>query len=290
MATEARGRGWRVRGGYNLLWIPVLLFTLGLFVFPLVRLVELSFTDEAGGGYTLGWYERVFQQSAYLKVMLYTLIVSCVVPLLCLVVSYPVAYVMATARNRWVAGFLAAMVLVPFTTSVLVKSFAWVALLGEYGIVNRVFVALHFPGAPYPLLYNNTGVLLALTNSLAPFMILSIYSVLRGIDRNLFKAAAVAGANPFQSFTRVLLPLSMPGVSAGVLLVFIMTAGTFIVPALLGGPRQTMVGQLIEDAVQSTLSYNFASAVSVLLLLATLIVYVSGARVLNLDRIMRIGR
>jgi putative spermidine/putrescine transport system permease protein len=140
------------------------------------------------------------------------------------------------------------------------------------------------------MLYNNFGVIVALSAGLCPFMILSLFSVMRGIDRNLFKASSVCGASTLQTFFRVLVPLSAPGISAGCLLTFIMTAGTFVVPALLGGPRQTMVGQLVEEAVTTTLSYNFASALSLILVVATLLIYLAGSKVLRIDRMITTGR
>jgi ABC-type spermidine/putrescine transport system permease subunit I len=181
-----------------------------------------------------------------------------------------VAYFLATASPRWVLIGLVFLML-PFWTSILVRTYAWMILLGRNGVVNQLLLALGFVGEPVTLLYNVTGVLIGMVHVLLPYMVFPIYSAMLRIDRDLMLAAEGLGASGWQVFWRVLLPLTMPGVMAGTALVFILSLGFYITPALLGGGRVIMIAVLIEQQVRQFLEWGFASALSILLLIATLL-------------------
>jgi putative spermidine/putrescine transport system permease protein len=272
-------------GTYDALWVPVLLFMAVLFLWPLVRVVLLSLTDDRAV-LTLAWYQRALGTTLYAQVVWNSISTALVVTACCLVLAYPVAYLMSSLQSRSAVSLLFALVMVPFTTSLLVKSYAWVVLLGQYGLVNQLLVLVHAPGAPYRLLYNETGVVIGMTQVLLPYMVLSLFSVMRGIEVEMLRAAASLGANPVQSFLRVYLPLSLPGIGAGSVLTFILGMGFFVAPALMGGPRETMIAQAIQQGIQATLDYHLAAALSVLLLLVTSIMYVGASRIIGLDRLV----
>lgn len=272
--------------GYDALWIPVLGFCAVLFVLPVIQVIRYSVLAESGEGVTWQWFTKIFSQPAYLQILGTTFWIALVVTALCLVLAYPLSYFLSRLRSGALLTGLMLLVLVPFLTSILVKSYSWLVLLGQYGIVNSALVGLGVPGAPFSLLYNEFGLVVGMTNSLLPFMVLSLTSVMRGIDSSVMLAGASLGASPVQRFRRVLLPLSLPGIGAGCVLTFIVAAGSFVVPALLGGPRQTMIGQIIEQAVQVTLDYRFASALSVVLLVCTVSIYVVGMKAFGRDALV----
>src|SRR5205807_5989285 len=161
------------------------------------------------------------------------------------------------------------LVLLPFWTSVLVRTFAWIVVLGRVGIINQTLILLGVLAKPLALVFNTVGVYIGLVHVLLPLMILPLYSVMRGIDSRLLLAADSLGASPRQTFLRVFLPLSLPGVTAACLLVFIGAAGAYITPALLGGAQDLMVAQLIYDQVNMALNWPLAAALTVVLLTAT---------------------
>jgi putative spermidine/putrescine transport system permease protein len=206
-----------------------------------------------------------------------------------LVLAYPLAYFLARLQPR-VTNVLLVMIVLPFFTSTLVRTYAWMVLLGTQGLVNQALVGLRVPGAPVRLLYNRTGVLIGMSYILLPYMILTLYSVMRGIDRGLLQAAASVGAGPLRAFWRVFLPLSLPGVAAGSLLTFILGLGFFITPALMGGARDTMIAVIIEQQVEQLLDWHFASALSTVLLAVTAVAFVVYDRVVGMERLFEARR
>jgi len=176
------------------------------------------------------------------------------------------------------------LVLIPFWTSILVRTYAWMVLLQRQGVFNRWLLELGLIDEPLRMMYNRIGVLVGMTHVLLPFMVLPTYAVMRGIDRNLLRAAANLGASPLQSFLRVFLPLSLPGVAAGSLLVFILALGFFITPALMGGRTDMMIAQLIETQIRTQLNFAFAAALATVLLVVTLIIFAIYNRLLGLDK------
>jgi len=198
-----------------------------------------------------------------------TFLVSATVALICLVLAYPVALTLVFAPV-WLRGFLFFLVLIPFWTSTLVRTVAWVALLQRNGIVNDILLSLGWTEERMQLIFNRTGLLIAMVHVLLPFMILPLYSVISRIDTTPLKAAISLGAKPIRAFFDVLVPQTLPGVMSGVLLVFILSIGFYITPELIGGGRDQMITQLIAKYTNELLNWGQAAALSVILLVTVL--------------------
>ncbi len=207
--------------------------------------------------------------------------------MLCLVLGYPVAYLLASVPPR-LANRLMFFVLLPFWTSLLVRIVAWIVLLQREGVVNSVLRFLGAIDRPLDLVYNLTGVLIAMTHILLPFMILPIYSVMKGISPSYMRAAASLGANPLIAFIRVYLPQTIPGLGAGCLLVFILAVGYYIAPALVGGPHDQMVSYFIAQYTNVSINWGMASALGAILLVIVMLLYLVYNRLVGIDR-MRLG-
>jgi len=266
---------------YLLMLLPALLVLAVLFAYPLLGIVNRSVYK---AGYTLDFYRQIFRVPVYLQVLWGTFRVSALVTLLCLALGYPLAYVLASCRPR-TARLLTIIVILPFFTSIIVRTYAWMVLLGRNGIVNQYLMALGVTDTPLPLLYNQAGVVIGMSYVLLPYMVLTVYSVMQGIDPSLVRAAHSLGASRLQAFRRVFLPLSLPGIAGGTLLVFILSLGFFITPALMGGPGDVMIAMLIEREVEITLNWSFASALAVILLVLTLVGFAGYNRIVRLARI-----
>jgi putative spermidine/putrescine transport system permease protein len=196
----------------------------------------------------------------------------------------PTAYLLANLHGTWRNVLLVAVAL-PFLTSILIRTYAWMAILGRHGVVNRFLQATGLTDAPLRLMHNELGVYVGMVHVLLPFMILPVYSVMSGIDTRLLRAAASLGATPRRALVTVLLPLSLPGIASGALLVFLIAIGFFITPALLGGPKQVMISNLIEIQVMELLNWGFGSALAFVLLAATVVLMVVFDRFLGLERL-----
>ncbi|MFF4249829.1 ABC transporter permease [Streptomyces sp. NPDC001663] len=245
---------------------PVVLYLLILFVYPIFSTLLLSLKGEKGG-WTLHWYADAFQGANW-EILLTTLRISAETSLLSLVVGFVLASAVTRLKPLW-AGLVMLVVIVPHFISALVRTYGWIILLGEHGVVNNVLTDLHFPGAPFQLLYNEVGVVIGTTSVMLPYTVLLLYAVMRGVDRRLLAAAAGMGAGRVTIFRRVYLPLVAPGlVNAGVLC-FILCLGYYLTPALMGGPKQTMVASLIDEQVMKQNQWNGASALGIILLLLT---------------------
>jgi putative spermidine/putrescine transport system permease protein len=197
--------------------------------------------------------------------------------------AYPLFQLLSSVPPKTL-NLLMILVVIPFWTSILVRTYAWMVLLGRKGIINNLLLSLGTIHSPIKLMYNLLGVNIGMVHILLPFAILPMYSVMKGIDRNLLKAAQNLGASPTRSFFKVFLPLSLPGVGASVLLTFILALGFFITPALLGGLRDVMISMLIETQVGELLNWGFASALAVILILITLIIFFIFNRFLGFEK------
>jgi putative spermidine/putrescine transport system permease protein len=276
-ALRHPGRARSANAGPLLFAALPLAFLFVLFLFPVFRLMLLS----VEGG-TLEFYEKALTDGLYVKVLLGTLEIGVYVSAACLVLGYPVAHFLATAPRRWaVVGFI--FLLLPFWTSLLVRTYAWMVLLGRNGVINRLLLEAGLVTEPLPLLYNMAGVLIGMVHVLLPFMVFPIYSIMHRVDAGLLLAAEGLGASGWQIFRRVYLPLTLPGVLAGTTLVFILSIGFYITPALLGGGRVLMIAVLIEKQVREFLDWGFAAALSMVLLAAALIVYAAFRRLMRSD-------
>jgi ABC-type spermidine/putrescine transport system permease subunit I len=186
-----------------------------------------------------------------------------------------------------VSNLLMICVLLPFFTSILVRSYAWIVIFQTKGLINSIFLTLGIIERPLSILYTEMAVIIGMVHIMLPFMILPVYSVLKNLDRNLLRAARNLGANAVKAFLRVTFPLSLPGVGAGVMFTFILSLGFFITPALLGGPKTLMISTLIEQQINRLMNWEFASAISVILLITTVIVVAVFDRIVGLDKIYK---
>jgi putative spermidine/putrescine transport system permease protein len=217
-------------------------------------------------------------QSAVFRVTFWrTFVISLGVTLLCLVLGFPCAWLLTTVRPR-TRDALMLMLMLPFWTSLLVRTAAWIVLLQQDGVVNRALIWLGLTAAPLHLVYNRFGVYVAMTHILLPFMILPLYAVLQGIPARLPQAAASLGAGPLMVWRTVMVPLALPGTAAGCLLVFILATGYYITPSLVGGPTDQLVSALIAFYAAGTGNWGMAAALSAVLLVVTLVLYAAYAR------------
>jgi putative spermidine/putrescine transport system permease protein len=189
-----------------------------------------------------------------------------------LVVGYPIAYYMAN-RTGWRFALVLFCIIVPYFTSVIVRTYSWMVLLGRNGIINQALQSVGLTDVPIPLLYNKLGILIGMTYVLLPYMILTLYAAMRGIDPSLTRAAFGLGASRLYTFWRIYFPLSLHGVISGSLIVFILAIGFFLTPALMGGPGDVMIAMLIERSVEITLDWTTAAIMSIVLLVVTLVLY-----------------
>jgi len=258
--------------------IPLLVLLLAFFVLPFGVMLYQSFflsllQAPAGSPPTLANYAKVFGDFFYLEVLLQTLALGVAVTALTLVLGYPVAYFLARAPARS-RRLLILLVIAPLVVSIVIRSYGWMVLLGRAGTVNTVLQALGLIDKPLPLMYNWFGVVIALTQVLLPFMILTLASVIEGIPESLEDTAAVLGAGWWQRFRHVVLPLSMEGVGAGTTLVLTLTIGSFVSVLLLGGSDTLILPLLIYQQV-ILLNNNFAAALGMLLLaISVMLLYV----------------
>ena len=278
-------RGWpaRLRGPavnrWALLALPAVVFLVLFFVIPLATMSLRSLTDPADAG--LSNYTKFFAQQTYIRVLTNTFWIATIATVTCLLIGYPYAYLMTIVPGR-IAGLLLIAVLLPFWSSLLVRTFAWQVILRDTGVINTALIRLGLISEPIALIRTTLGVIIGMSHILLPFMVLPIYAVMARIDPEYGRAAANLGASPRRAFVRVFVPLSLPGVVAGSLLVFVLALGFYITPALLGGLRDQMISQLIVEQVQTRLDWGFASAMSVVLMLITLVVMLIASRLVRL--------
>ena len=265
-----------------LLGAPLVVLLLSLLVYPVAQLLLLSV--QKGGEFSMASYVQLFSSSVYLNVLLITLKIAFWTTLFAVIAGYPVAYLISSWPQQKKGGLLF-WVLLSFWSSFLVRAFAWIVLLGRNGVVNQLLVALGIVDAPITMLYTFGSTMVGMVHALMPLAILTMLSVMENIDRSLPRAALTLGARPGSAFWRVYFPLSMPGVAAASIMVFVTAIGFFIFPALLGGRRETMISQIIIVQVEQTLNWGFAGAISVFLLIVVGAVFAVYDRVLGLSSI-----
>lgn len=269
--------------GWPLLLPGIALYGLVL-VYPVAGLVFRSL-DGDNGGLSFANYAHIFSTPLFRDVLVNSFSTAAIVTALCVLLGYPVAYVLYLVGPGWRRALLVLLV-VPLLTSVLVRSFAWIALLDDRGPVNGLLGMTGLVDGPVPLLYNETGLLVGMVNVMLPYCVLPIYSVMAGLDRGLMTAASSLGAGPVRAFWRVFFPLAVPGLTAGAMLTFVLSLGFYITPALLGGPRQTMIAQLIESQVKNLGQFEVASALSIVLMVLTIILLAIYNRFFGLARVL----
>lgn len=275
-----RGRRAAALGAWGAT-LPALLLVAILLVAPIASLFAYSFSQD---GFSLAPYLKILESPAYRVPLLNTFAISAMVTLGCVVFGYPLAYVMATLGPN-AARLIVFIVLLPFWTSALVRTTAWIILLQRRGVVNSVLTSTGLVEEPLAFIFNLSGVLIGMIHVLMPFVVLPLYAAFRSIDRNLLRAAEGLGASPGAVFRRVILPLTAPGAVAGAIIIFMNALGYYITPALLGGPKQTMIAMMIQFHLQEQLDWAMAAALSITLLALTLLVFWQFQRLFGLDRL-----
>ncbi|WP_198528123.1 ABC transporter permease [Tritonibacter mobilis] len=229
------------------------------------------------------------EQRIFVDILMRSLWVSVVVTAVCLLVAFPVANYIVVAGPRMRALVLLS-ILLPFWTSLLVRTSAWIVVLQREGLVNDVLTGLSLVDDPLELIFNRFGVYVAMIHILLPFMVLPLYSVMQGIPSSYMRAAASLGARPLQAFWRVYLPMTLPGIGAGCLLTFILAVGYYITPALVGGAQDQMIGYFIAFFTNTRLNWGMASALSFILLSCILVLYVGLGRYVGIGRLVGIDK
>jgi putative spermidine/putrescine transport system permease protein len=251
------------RWGRVALLTPSVVLLAGVFVVPLVIMLWYAFTDPQPGFGNLTWY---LGDAVQRRVLMRTFTTAIKVTAVCLLLGYPYAYAMVAAGPK-LRAVLTLLVLVPFWTSLMVRTFAWVILLQDNGLIQRLLAGV---GLGHPqLIRTNVGVIIGMSQILLPFVVMPLYAVMSNIDRRLILASSSLGARPLTSFVRIWLPLSLPGVGAGSLMVFISSLGFYVTPALLGSPRDSLISQQIFTQVNGLLLWGRGGAMGVVLLAIT---------------------
>jgi putative spermidine/putrescine transport system permease protein len=264
----------------GLLGAPGLLFILVFFLYPLVLLVELSFQGKAG--WSAEHYLRIFNTPVYSQILWKTAWISATVTLINFVIAYPLAVALARAKG-WVRIVLLISILMPFWTNLLVRAYGWIVVLHPRGLINTILDGLGLISEPLAIVHNTTGVLIGMTQIMLPYMVLPIAAQIEKMDGRLLQAARSLGASPFRTFAHVFFPLTLPGVFAGALMVFVLSLGFFVVPALLGGRRDILIAQLIHFNLTKVLNWELAAALSTILLVITLGIFLAAQRWFRLN-------
>ncbi|MBC9177097.1 ABC transporter permease [Pseudoroseomonas ludipueritiae] len=257
---------------------PALALLLLLFITPIgwfiwESLLELGSLEEV-------WLETraVLGSRAILGAILNTNGIALTVTVMVLVIGYPLSYALSRARGLAFSLVLLCIV-IPYFTSVIVRTYAWMVILGRNGLINQILLGLGFASEPVDLLYNRTGVIIGMTYVLLPYMVLTLYAAMKAVDQRLLQAAEGMGARPLAVFAKVFLPLTLHGVTAGSLIVFILALGFFITPALMGGPGDVMMAMLIEREIELSHNWPVAALMTIVLLGITLALYAIYGRV-----------
>ncbi len=266
LAREGASRGWAVDWRSALLLAPALAL-LALFLGSVVQMVALSFDGGEGAGFR--HYREFLARPDYVDTYIRTLKVSVLVTFYSLLIGYPIAY--GIWRYRGNRNLLMILVVLPWLVSIVVRTYAWMVILGPRGVINETLAWLGVIDAPLRLMFNTTGVVIGLVHVLLPFMVISILSVLLHMDHRLEEASMSLGGGPLHTFVRVTLPLSLPGVIGGATLIYLMSTGAIVTPLLLGGIRERMIGTQIYQEVMQTFNFPKASTLAVLLLVGGLI-------------------
>lgn len=265
----AEMRSFIGKHGLKLLLTISVTFLLVFMILPILDMFTKSVVDD--NGFTWSYFKEFFSKSLYAKILLNTIRLSLIIGLVTIVLGYTVAYLM----NR-VGPVLRCIIMgcvqIPFWTSLLVRTYSWIAILQNQGVVNVVLQKLGIIKQPIQLLYNDAGVIIVMTYIMLPYMIFSISSVMGQIDKNVIIASRSLGAGKTMTFFRIFLPLSLPGIMSGFFIVFLNTMGYYIVPALVGGQKSQMFSQTIQNELSGVLNWNFASAISIILVMVTMMI------------------
>ncbi|WP_306113839.1 MULTISPECIES: ABC transporter permease [unclassified Roseovarius] len=261
---------------------PAILLVLVILVIPVGWLFYVSFIG-ADGTFSMENYERMVKRKSYARIFRTTFEVSLLTTALCILIGYPLAYFMSQLPNR-IANLCLITVLLPFWTSLLVRTYAWLVLLQKKGLVNNWAINLGLWDEPIKIVHNLNGTLIGMVHIMLPFLVLPTYGAMKAIDRDYLKAAANMGASPARAFWTVFFPLSTPGLFAGALMVFVLCLGFFVTPAVLGGGKVIMVSMKIVSNIELFVNWGAASALGVVLLVLTVVVLWIASRFLKLEQ------
>jgi len=265
----------------GLLISPAFFWLMVFFLIPLCILFVYSFCQKGvyGGvtwNFTLDNYRNVLNP-IYIKIVLYSFWVAFLNTVICLIIGYPMAYYISTRKSARLKNSLILLVILPFWTNFLVRTYSWMILLRDSGLINTLLLSAGFIDEPLKLLFTKTAVIIGLVYGYLPFMVLPLYASIEKVDPSLMEAAHDLGANSFKAFLRVMLPLTFPGIVAGCILVFVPTLGAYITPDLLGGAKDMMIGNLIQMQFLKSKNWPFGSSLSfivMIIVLALLVLYI----------------
>ena len=263
---------------------PALIATFIVVAVPVSWLFYLSVIG-ADGGYSMENYIRMAESKSYARIFVTTFQVSVLTTLICILIGYPLAYFLSRLPER-AANLCMLTVLLPFWTSLLVRTYAWLVLLQKKGLINNWAIDLGLWDEPVKLVHNMNGTVIGMAHIMAPFLILPLYGSMKAISQDYMKASASLGATPAYTFRAVFLPLSLPGLFAGTLIVFVLCLGFYVTPAVLGGGKVIMVSMQITNNIELFFNWGAASALGVVLFLTTLSILLLSSRLLRLDRIL----
>ena len=264
--------------------LPALIAVFVVIFIPVGWLFSLSFLDSSGQ-LSLVNYQKMIEYKSYARVFKTTFNVSVLTTLLCILIGYPLAYFLSQVPRKYV-GFFMLTVLLPFWTSLLVRTYAWLVMLQRKGLINNFAIDLGLWDMPLKLAHNLNGTLIGMVHIMLPFLILPLYAAMRRIDPYALQAAANLGATPVQAFWQIFVPLSLPGVVAGSLIVFVLCLGFYVTPAVLGGGKVILVSMQITAILEDQFNWGAASALGVVLLVLTFVALFLASRFLKLDEVL----
>ena len=283
--TEAL-RLYKIREQWMILGLaaPSLFSIIAIIMIPVGWLFYLSFLGNEGD-FSLVNYQRMIEYKSYARVYLITFQVSILTTILCVLIGFPLAYFLAQLPQK-IAGILMLTVLLPFWTSLLVRTYAWLVLLQKKGLLNDFAIQIGLWETPVKLVHNMTGTLIGMAHIMLPFLILPLYGAMRRIEPEMMHAASNLGAKPIQAFWKIFFPISLPGLVAGSLIVFVLCLGFYVTPAVLGGGRVVMIATQITAILENQFNWGAASALGVVLLVTTMIILYLAGRLLKLDSVL----
>ncbi|PSH65743.1 ABC transporter permease [Phyllobacterium brassicacearum] len=265
---------------------PALLLIALFFIVPIASLLLRSVLEPTPG---LSNYAELFGSWTYVRIFANTFLVSALVTLLSVIIGFPVAWLLAIIPNRW-GSVLFAIILLSMWTNLLARTYAWMVLLQRTGVINKTLINLGLIDQPLVMVNNLTGVTIGMTYIMLPFIILPLRGVIKDIEPGILQAAALCGATKWQCLWGVLIPLALPGIASGALMVFVMSLGYFVTPALLGGTANMMVAEMIAQFVQSLVNWGMGGAAALVLLVVTLLLYAIQLRLFGVGRIGQEGQ
>ena len=265
------------------LTLPYLGLVSVLIIIPIGWLFYMSFIGR-DGTLSVENYSRMLDSKAYIRIFITTFKISFLTTLICALIGYPLTYFMSQLPKKW-AGICMIGVLIPFWTSLLVRTYAWLVLLQKKGLLNNLLLDFEIISEPIKFVHNTSGTLIGMAHIMLPFLILPLYANMRSIDKDCVRAAASLGATPSRAFWTVFFPLSLPGLLAGLLIVFVLCLGFYVTPAVLGGGRVIMAAMKISSNIELYFSWGAASALGVVLLVVTMAILFIASRLISIDQI-----